>query len=100
MAIPRETPQCKTDQPTVDGEKAVAHITQINEGIWSRNGSRLFFGKRLPEGIVHVELMHVYDGLYEQEVRWITLDGDKHEMPFEHSDKGVIAAITAMKLTC
>ena len=78
----------------------MAHITQINEGIWSRNGSRLFFGRRLPEGIAHVELMHVYDGLYEQEVRWITLDGDKHEMPFEHSDKGVIAAITAMKLTC
>lgn len=78
----------------------MAVITQINEGVWSRNGSRLFFGRRLPEGVVHVELMHTNDGLYEQEVRWITIDGEKHAMPFQHSDEGLLAALTAMKLTC
>jgi hypothetical protein len=78
----------------------VAHTTQINEGVWNRNGSRLFFGRALPEGVVHVELMHTPTELFDQEIRWITTDGEKHSMPYEHSDKGLIAALTAMKLTC
>ena len=78
----------------------MAHITQINEGIWSRNGSRLFFGSALPEGVVHVELMRTHHNFYDQEVRWITLNGDEHSMPFEHTDDGVNAAMVAMKLTC
>lgn len=78
----------------------MALITQINEGVWSRNGSRLFFGRKLPDGVVHVELMHTADSLYEQEVRWITIDGEKHAMPFETSDEGLLAALAAMKLTC
>lgn len=78
----------------------MAAITQINEGIWSRNGSRVFFGRNLPPGVVHVEMLHKHDGLYDVEIRWITSDGEKHVMPFEHTDDGVNAAMVAMKLTC
>lgn len=78
----------------------MAVITQINEGIWNRNGSRLFFGRALPEGVVHVELMRTHHTLYDVEIRWITANSDEHSMPFEHTDKGVVAAMVAMKLTC
>ena len=34
-------------------------------------------------------------------VRWrVKGDPDIHEMPFEQTDEGVIAALAAMKLTC
>jgi hypothetical protein len=78
----------------------VAAITQINEGIWNRNGSRLFFGRSLPEGVAHVELMRTHHTLYDVEIRWVTTKADEHAMPFEQTDEGVNAALVAMKLTC
>jgi hypothetical protein len=41
---------------------------------------------------------HLQDQLL---VRWrIKGDPDIHEMPFEQTDEGVMAALAAMKLTC
>jgi len=34
-------------------------------------------------------------------VRWrVKIDDTIHEMPFEQTDEGVMAALVAMKLTC
>lgn len=61
---------------------------------------RLFFGQELPSGVLHAEMYR--DNLQDQVlVRWrVVNDPDIHEMPFEQSDEGVLAVLTAMKLTC
>lgn len=60
----------------------------------------MWFGHPVPEGVTHVTVMrdfHTDDLL----VRWrIKGDDEIHEMPFAQTDEGVMAALTAMKLTC
>ena len=78
----------------------MAVITQINEGIWGTNGTRMFFGQKIPNGIAHIELMRTHHNFYDLELRWITKNAEEHAMPFEQTDEGVNAALVAMKLTC
>lgn len=60
----------------------------------------MWFGRHVPEGVTAVTLMRSFidDQLM---VRW-RVKGDPviHEMPFEQTDEGVMAALAAMKLTC
>ena len=79
----------------------MAVITQINEGTWSAHkGQRMFFGRQIPDGIAHVQLMRTHHNFYDVELRWITKSAEEHAMPFVQSDEGVNAAMVAMKLTC
>ena len=78
----------------------MAVITQINEGIWGTNGTRMFFGQKIPEGIAHIQLMRTHHNFYDLELRWVTKNAEEHAMPFEQTDEGVNAAFIAMKLTC
>lgn len=78
----------------------MARITQINEGYWRADGSRMFFGKPLPKGVAHVELMRTHHTFYDIEIRWMTTNAEEHSMPFEQTDEGVNAALVAMQLTC
>lgn len=78
----------------------MAAITQINEGIWGTNGTRMFFGRKLPDQIADIRLMRTHHNLYDLELRWMTKNAEEHSMPFEQSDEGVNAAFIAMKLTC
>ena len=78
----------------------MAVITQINEGIWGTNGTRMFFGRKLPDEIVDVRLMRTHHNFYDVELRWMTRNAEEHAMPFEQTDEGVNAAFIAMKLTC
>jgi hypothetical protein len=82
----------------------VALTTQTSE--WAKapvldgRSYKLFFGRVVPKGVVAAEVMrdHLRDELL---VRWrIKGDPDIHEMPFEQTDEGVMAALAAMKLTC
>lgn len=60
----------------------------------------MWFGRHVPDGVVHISMMRSYidDHLL---VRWrVKADDTIHEMPFEQTDEGVIAALAAMKLTC
>jgi hypothetical protein len=60
----------------------------------------MWFGQQVPDGVTAISMMHDYinDQLM---VRWRTdSNGEIHEMPFEQTDKGVMAALVAMKLTC
>jgi hypothetical protein len=84
----------------VDGGKAVAVITQINEGYWRPNGSRMFFGQQIPDGVAHIQVMRTHHSFYDVELRWTTKNAEEHAMPFEQTDEGIIAAFIAMKLTC
>lgn len=62
--------------------------------------AHMWFGRKVPDGVVAITMMRDYvnDQLM---VRWkIKSDPVIHEMPFEQSDEGVMAALTAMKLTC
>jgi hypothetical protein len=86
----------------------VAHTTQTSEdrGNWSRPHPMtraeptLWFGRRVPEGVFAIQLMRDYVD-YQLLVRWRVRDNSTiHEMPFEQTDEGVIAALAAMKLTC
>jgi hypothetical protein len=64
-----------------------------------RSGRRTFFGHELPGHIVHVETRHVaVDD--QRQVGWITAKGEKHSMPLETTEDGILAVIVAMKLTC
>lgn len=59
-----------------------------------------WFGQQVPDKITNISVMrdHINDVLL---VRWrIKGDRDIHEMPFEQTDEGVMAALAAMKLTC
>jgi hypothetical protein len=59
----------------------------------------MFFGLSLPESVAYAEMW--FDTTQDQQlVRWITMNGARHEMPFEQTDEGVQAALVAMKLTC
>lgn len=78
----------------------MAAITQINEGIWGTNGTRMFFGHKIPNEIVDVRLMRTHHNFYDVEIRWMTKNAEEHAMPFEQSDEGVTAVLVAMKLTC
>ncbi len=86
----------------------MAHTTLISEdvGNWSkphphtRAMQHMWFGRHVPEGVTAITLMRSFidDQLM---VRWrIKGDPDIHEMPFEQTDEGVMAALAAMKLTC
>jgi hypothetical protein len=62
----------------------------------------MWFGCHVPEGITAITLVRSYidDQLL---VRWRTrhnVSDEIHEMPFEQTDEGVMAALAAMKLTC
>ena len=59
-----------------------------------------WFGQKVPEGIIAISMMRDY--LNDQlMVRWrVKGDPEIHEMPFNQSDEGVMAALAAMKLTC
>lgn len=60
---------------------------------------RMFYGRELPPGVLYAELFR--DVLHDEvQVRWVCADLSRHSMPFEQSDEGVIAVLTAMKLTC
>lgn len=60
---------------------------------------RMFFGFELPAGVAYAEMW--FDNMqYQQLVRWVNTNGERHEMPFEQTDEGVMAVLTAMKLTC
>ena len=86
----------------------MAVTTQISEASgnwvrpapWSRAVPQMWFGRSVPDGVTAITMMRDYinDQLM---VRW-RVKGDPviHEMPFETSDDGVMAALTAMKLTC
>jgi hypothetical protein len=85
----------------VDGEKAVAHTTLTSEYYYLNNPTNgMFFGRRMPNCVLTAQLFR--DCLNDQfMVRWrVKGDPDIHEMPFEQTDEGVIAALAAMKLTC
>ena len=59
-----------------------------------------WFGLDVPEGVIHISIMRSYE-TDEMFVRWrVKGDPDIHEMPFNQSDEGVLAALAAMKLTC
>jgi len=87
----------------------VARITPTSDiGNWSRPHPmtrampQMWFGCHVPEGITAITLMRSYidDQLL---VRWRTrhdISDEIHEMPFEQTDEGVMAALVAMKLTC
>ena len=75
----------------------MARTTQRSEGMWTPGFA--FFGVPLPKGIAKCQLLH--DHTYDiVNLHWITVDGEKHSMPFEQTDEGVTAALVAMKLTC
>jgi hypothetical protein len=59
-----------------------------------------WFGQAVPKGVMHITIMRDYinDQLM---VRWrVVGDEEIHEMPFDMNDDSVLAALTAMKLTC
>ena len=60
---------------------------------------RMFYGRELPAHVVYAELFR--DMLHDEvQIRWVCTDQSRHSMPFEQTDEGVIAVLTAMKLTC
>lgn len=86
----------------------MAVTTPISErgGEWRRPAPRsivppeMWFGRIVPDGVSAISMMRDY--LSDQlMVRWrVKGDPDIHEMPFNQSDEGVMAALAAMKLTC
>lgn len=60
---------------------------------------QLINGVPLPAGIAYAEMMRKSesDGVT---LRWRTVAGTNHEMPYEHSEQGLTAVLIAMKLTC
>lgn len=86
----------------------MAVTTPISEerGSWNRPAPwaigvpQMWFGRRVPDGVLAINMMRDYnkDPLM---VRWrVKGDPDIHEMPFNQTDEGVMAALAAMKLTC
>ena len=85
----------------------MAVTTQTSDtGNWSRPHPmtrampQMWFGRHVPEGVTAITVMRSYidDQLL---VRWrVKADETIHEMPFEQTDEGVMAALAAMKLTC
>jgi hypothetical protein len=59
-----------------------------------------WFGQDVPENVMNIAIMR---DLYTDQllVRWRVKGEEQiHEMPFEQTDEGVMAALVAMKLTC
>lgn len=85
---------------------ALTTLISEDKGNWSRPSPRaivppeMWFGRRVPDGVMAISMMRDYlNG--QLMVRWrIKSDPVIHEMPFELSDDGLLAALTAMKLTC
>ena len=82
----------------------MAHTTPISELRWSRSPPWLrspkWFGADVPMGVTHVEVQYRAE-LDKTVVRWrVRNDPAMHEMPFQHTDEGVMAVLVAMKLTC
>lgn len=86
----------------------MALTTPISEdmGFWRSPSPRsivpaeMWFGRRVPDGVVAITMMRNFldDQLM---VRWrVKSNPVIHEMPFELSDDGLLAALAAMKLTC
>lgn len=86
----------------------MALTTQTSEdsGNWSRPHPMtrampdMWFGRKVPDGVASITMMRSFidDQLM---VRWrVKGDPEIHEMPFNQSDEGVMAALAAMKLTC
>lgn len=70
------------------------------QAVWVGPNTLLFFGRKVPEGVTAAELLR---DMYTDQVmvRWrVKGDPTIHEMPFNQSDEGVMAALVAMKLTC
>jgi hypothetical protein len=87
---------------------AVTTPTSEDRGNWNkphphtRAMQHMWFGRHVPEGVTAITVMRSYidDQLL---VRWRTkhdIADEIHEMPFEQTDEGVMAALVAMKLTC
>ena len=76
----------------------MAVITQINEGCWTKPA--MFFGKEVPCGITHIELIYTHHTFPEYELLWINKNAEIHTMPFEHTEEAINAALVALKLTC
>jgi hypothetical protein len=59
-----------------------------------------WFGQDVPENVTNIAIMR--DPYTDQLlVRWRVKGEEQiHEMPFNQSDEGVMAALVAMKLTC
>lgn len=68
---------------------------------WDITGvPQMWFGRRVPDGVLAINMMRGYNK-DQLMVRWrVKGDPDIHEMPFETTDEGVMAALAAMKLTC
>lgn len=78
----------------------MALTTRTNEGYWRADGSRMFFGQKIPDGVAHIQIIRTHHTFYDVELRWMTKNAKEHAMPFEQTDEGVTAALVAMKLTC
>jgi len=81
-------------------------ISEIDTGNWTRPHPMTraqplkWFGHDVPENVTHISLMRNYHD-FQVYVRWrVRGDEQIHEMPFNQSDEGVMAALVAMKLTC
>jgi hypothetical protein len=58
-----------------------------------------WYGQKVPEGVRAITVEYIYwDDQFV--VRWLANGPETHDMPFEQTHEGVLAAITAMKLTC
>lgn len=77
----------------------MAVTTQTSDGGWKRTNRRELFGHPIPDHVAHVEVRNDHL-LYEYQVGWITVKGEKHFMPLDKTDEGIKAVIVAMKLSC
>jgi hypothetical protein len=60
----------------------------------------MWFGHVVPDGVMHITIMRDFI-MDELVVRWrVKGDAEIHQMPFEQTDEGVMAALVVMKLTC
>ena len=87
----------------------MARITPTSDlGSWRIPSPRaivpaeMWFGQQVPDGVTAISIMRDYSN-DQIMVRWRTrhdISDEIHEMPFEQTDEGVMAALVAMKLTC
>lgn len=81
----------------------MALTTRISDVQWDRPPPWLrppkWFGADVPTRVTHVEVQYRPE-LDKTVVRWRVRDDPViHEMPFQHTDEGVMAVLVAMKLT-
>lgn len=84
---------------------AVAPTTLTSERRWARpfltrDVPKKWFGLDVPEHVTVIELRHNH--LTDELEAWWRVKGttEIHTMPFKQTDEGVMAVLTAMKLTC